>query len=623
MKASSFQTVAIAKSFRHCVVKFVLVVICALSVFGGLGVAGAQEVKLSGRPQLVLDSSPQTIYCVDWSPDGVLLATGTLFGEVRLWDANSGVLLRTLADLTKLSESTNIITLAFSPDGKLLAAGTSLFEIKIWDVQSGKVVHRLEREKGHAAAETGVRVFRAHQNQVTSVAWSPDGKTLASGSDDKTAALWDVETETRLYSLKGHRQAVTRVAFAPDGKTLATVSQELKLWNVSSGAPTGGSDFNGKVPVDGFLGGVDWSPDGTTLALAFEPFMLWDVQAQTVKNEGKIPTEPFLGDNFVARFSPDSSVLGTGHGPASEDVKESNVLLWDAHTSALKRTLRGHQKAVADLTFSPDGKRLASVGLDGTLKIWSLADERPPVTLVPMDGKRSDWIAMTEEGFYDAPDSKAMEKEVAWRVGSQDLPLATFASTFRRPDIVRRLLQPEPIAANSEIGRLLVARSAPPMVAFIAPNEQAKVKGETVAVQVAVSDELAEQKLEFRVNGRPVPVTFSVGEPQEITDANRAQVLAGKPVPASHAVARRYQAMIPLPPGESQILVRAIARDGSGLEGSADIFLERELITARGVALSTLRGDEAREAEKQFQGDLHDKLTRRRKRSEEARRTEM
>ena len=531
------------------------------------------------------------------------MATGTLFGEVRLWDARTGELLRSLADLTKLSENMTMNTIAFSPDGKFLAAGNSLFEIKIWDVESGKRVHRLEQEKGRN--DFAGSVFRAHQNEILAVAWSPDGKTLASGSMDKTAALWDVETETRLYTLKGHKQAVTGVAFSPDGKTLATVSEGLKLWDVKTGAPTGGSELKDKVGEGEIVASVDWSSDGTTLALAFQPFMLWDVRAQTMKNEGKIPDEPFRGDNYIARFSPDSTLVATGHGPVSEDEKESNVLLWDARTSELKRTLRGHKKAVGDLAFSPDGKRLVSVGLDGVLKIWSLLDDRPPVTVVPFNGKRSDWLAMTEEGFYDAPDSDAMSKEVNWRVGSQDLPFETYAPMFRRPDIVRRLLQPEPIAANSEIGRLLAARSAPPMVAFIAGDTKEKIKGETAVVQVAVSDELAEQKLEFRVNGRPVPVTFSVSEPQEITDANRAQVLAGQVVPASHAIARRYNATIPLPPGESTVLVRAIARDTSGLEGSADISLERELTTARGVALSTLRGDEAREAEKQFQGDLY------------------
>ncbi len=597
MKMFSFSISGIAKSLSHSGLLLEFALICALAFPSR--VVWAQE-ELSGRPQLVLDSAPRSIFCVDWSPDGKLLASGTSFGAVRLWDAHTGALLRALEDVTKLSESTTVNTIAFSPDGRFLALGNNLFEIKIWDVQKGQVVHRLQQEKGRSNV-LGM-VFRAHQNQILSVAWSPDGKTLASGSMDRTAALWDVAAEMRLYTLQGHKDAVTGVAFSPDGKTLATVSEEMKLWDVQSGAPKGGLDLKGDIDAGADIGTVDWSPDGKTVALAMTPLLLWDVASQMVSNAGKISTAPFLGDNFVARFSPDSSVVATGHGPVAG---EGSVLLWDAKTSQVKRTLRGYKKAVGDLAFSPDGKRLVSVGLEGELKIWSLQDERPPVTLVPFDGKRSDWLARTEEGFYDAPDSMWIEKEVKWRVGAQDLPFETYATTFRRPDIVRRLLQPEAIAANSEIGRLLATRSAPPMVAFIAPATKEKIKGETAALQVIVSDELAEQKLEFRVDGRPVAVTFSVGEPQAITDANRAQVLAGKPVPASHAIARRYSATIPLPPGESTILVRAIARDTSGLEGSADISLERELVTTRGVALSTLRGDEKREAEKQFQGDLH------------------
>ena len=336
MNMFSFSVVEIAKSL-------VCATIIALALLGSIRVGLAQEEKPSGRPELVLDSTPQSIFCVDWSPDGKMLANGTRFGAVRLWDADSGALLRTLEDLTKLSESTTINTIAFSPNGKFLAAGNSLFEIKIWDVQSGKVVHRLQLEKGRD--DFRGMVFRAHLNQILSVAWSPDGKSLASGSMDQTAALWDVAGETRLYTFKGHTDMVAGVAFSPDGKTLVTLSESMKLWDVQSGVPTGGLELKGDIDVGADIGTVDWSPDGTTVALAMTPLLLWDATTQMVKNEGKIPATPFLGDNFVAKFSPDSSLVATGHG------QTSNILLWDAHTSQVKRTLRGHKKSGGGFGF--------------------------------------------------------------------------------------------------------------------------------------------------------------------------------------------------------------------------------------------------------------------------------
>ncbi|HEX9995565.1 MAG TPA: caspase family protein [Abditibacterium sp.] len=572
-----------------------------ISMFAALGIsflmmsghfsAQAQEVKPSGRPQPVLQTTPKAIYCVAWSPDGKTLATGTRFGAIRLWDARTGALLRALEKIESLSRHKTINTLAFSPDGQTIASGNDYGEVQLWNVGSGEMVRRLEQGIGS----------RAHRGEIFSLAWSPDGQTLATASQDKTAALWDARNGALISTLKGHKTLVGGVAFSPDGKTLASVAEKLNLWDARTGTPRSEWPLETQEQTSSSHD-VAWSSDGTKLAIARFPLVVWDVATQKSQT-GKIPIFP--GDIWAVAFSPDGKTIATAHGPESDDRRECDVLLWDSRTLEPRQTLRGHKKAISDLCFSPDGKSLASVGLDGAVKIWPLLGNRPPVSLVPMDGNTSDWIALSEEGFYDAPDSKSMASEIKWRVGNQEWPLETFAPTFHRPDIVRRLLQSEPIAPNSPLGLLLAARSAPPSVAFLPAGEKEKVQGETAVVQVAVSDELADPRLEFRVNGRPVTVSWSVGPPQTISDSNRAQVLGGKIAPASHAVARHYNATIPLPPGETQILVRAIATDASGLESAADFTIKRELTDARGMVITSLSGAAAREATKAFQGDLH------------------
>ncbi|WP_444881614.1 WD40 repeat domain-containing protein [Hyalangium versicolor] len=144
--------------------------------------------------------------------------SGALDGrEDDLWGAAHSL---SGAPTPTVSASSPYHSVAYSRDGRLLAAdcGSS---VQLWDMESG----------------TLLRVLQEHEGQVMSVAFSPDGKTLASGSDDATVRLWDADKGTQRRVLKGHSSSVRSVAFSPDGKTLASGSDDAtrRLWNIASG----------------------------------------------------------------------------------------------------------------------------------------------------------------------------------------------------------------------------------------------------------------------------------------------------------------------------------------------------------------------------------------------------
>ena len=241
-------------------------------------------------------------------------------------------------------------SVAFSPDGKTLAAGSGDKTVRLWDVETGKLL----------------RTLTGHGDVVRSVAFSPDGKTLASGSIDKTLRLWDVRTGNLAATLKGH--SLKSLAFSPDGQTLASGGHDktVQLWDVARKEQR--ALLKGHT---GCIEGIAFSPDGKTVASSSEDstVRLWDVEKkalrQTLRGHG--------GEVDSVAFSPDGKILASGS-------KDKTIKLWDPRTGDLRLTITGPAVRLESLAFSPDSKTLASGsgGPEALIRLWEVSKLRKP-----------------------------------------------------------------------------------------------------------------------------------------------------------------------------------------------------------------------------------------------------
>jgi RNA polymerase sigma factor (sigma-70 family) len=299
----------------------------------------------TGRPIQRLPLSGFANTCAI-SPDGKILLTG---GDLRLIDMNKGTLVGRLYG-GGYEDST--APMVFSPDGRMIAGPKPDWgrpasgPIHLWEVTTGKIL----------------RTFQGHKESVTTVAFAPSGKLLASGGGDKVVRLWNSANgeETKRLEVDGD---VDSVAFSPDGKTLAAAEGEgktcrIQVWDIETGK------LVHRLEIDELPGNtlILFSPDGKQLAAKFGTgrIQLWD--PRTGRELGR-----WQGPFFIRSmaYSPDGKVLAC--------AAESAIRRWDTATGKEIDPPAGHTSPLWSIRFSPDSKTLISCGSDGRILEWDLA----------------------------------------------------------------------------------------------------------------------------------------------------------------------------------------------------------------------------------------------------------
>jgi WD40 repeat protein len=286
----------------------------------------------------VLHGNGNPVQAVAYSPDGQLLASGGGWysgedGALTVWDAQTGERLWTQNFLT-------VYTVAFHPDGQRLASACADGKVRLHDARTGQQLLEL----------------KGHEGKVHGVAFSPDGRQLASGGRDLTVRLWNVETGQLVRTFQHHSRYVWRVAFSPDGRSLASGDREgvVHLWDPQSG--TVWRSFAGFVNCRALA----FSPDGSWLALGYfsKELVLWDL---TRKDSTPLVRHPNAGPILSVVFTPDGCLAWSS--------QRGSIKIQDLRTGMDQYIFRGHEDWAYAVALSPNGRRLASAGKDGTVRI--------------------------------------------------------------------------------------------------------------------------------------------------------------------------------------------------------------------------------------------------------------
>jgi WD40 repeat protein/energy-coupling factor transporter ATP-binding protein EcfA2 len=229
---------------------------------------------------------------------------------------------------------------AFSPDGKIIASGREDGTIELLYQDGNSVIPPLKGENGG----------------VWSLAFSPDGKIIASGYEDGTIKLWDLQGRLIVPPLQGHESYVYSVAFSPNGQIIASGSfdKKMRLWSIS------GKPIGEPFKHESYVTSVAFSLDGKIIASGSfdKKLRLWNLQGQLIH-------PPLLSSKEInaLAFSPEHQMLATGH-------YDGSIQFWSLQSLKIERTFSAHDKVISSIVFSPDGSQLMSGSWDNTIRFW-------------------------------------------------------------------------------------------------------------------------------------------------------------------------------------------------------------------------------------------------------------
>ncbi|MEQ8786084.1 MAG: M56 family metallopeptidase [Pirellulaceae bacterium] len=445
----------------------------------------------SGGELRQLTGHSDELRCVAVSPDGSQAATGGFDKSIVIWDLNAGRLLRRLEGHRR-----SIWSIAYSPDGKLIASGGQL-DAMLWDVDTGNSLKTISvgsqmsaitfsadgeslfTGQNNAAlaqwdVETGELIWRktAHTARITGACATPDGRHLLTGGLDGAVYKWDLRDDASPIRLATHsaespeKNRVTALALSPDAVSIVTAGADgmVRRWNLDRELSDSSADLVRQWRVPGLtptaklvlrrtltpsfeqVWCATFSPDGKRLAVGGRNkerrVLLYD--AHTLKD----PVSIDVGHDLVmcSAFSPDGRRLAIGSGAA--------LKLWNVERRELEATLKGHTKSIRMISFSPDGRRVATAGDDGKTIVWNAAEGKQLLSISSQDGLAFYCVAYSPDGRMLATGGGDWKTRQKTAVKLWDAETGRLLKTLPDSEEVTNGL------AFSPDGKLLAARAA-------------------------------------------------------------------------------------------------------------------------------------------------------------------
>ncbi|MDX2290144.1 MAG: caspase family protein [Hyphomicrobiaceae bacterium] len=498
--------------------------------------------------------SPQALA---FSRDGRLLASGSFDGSIKLWDPQSGALLRIISATTsntyawddnkdvneaKMDEG-DARSVAVSPDGRLMATGRGFGGVKVWDATAGRMIADVpgftspmqftpdSREllaasgqgKGFAlldpASGSVIRTFEGHAKPVLSIAVSADGGRFLSGSADNTIKLWERATGKLLRTLTGHDFFVTGVAFVPGGDQVFSTGPMggCRIWNIAEKASWMSriGSLLTRDQIATFACNENRGTNGKAFSLSQDArFLAMGVDDEKAIGNTTIriyaaetgqPLRDFVKPHKTQvtslAFSSDGSMLLSG----SQDPEIKLWIFEKGNYQALRtvKTFRGHAGDILSLAFMPNDRRFISASQDGTLRLWDI--ESGSTVLRMMSRRSGEWLALTADGFFDA----SREPDAMMHIvrGFDVTTIGQVHQSLYNPDLVRETIAGD---ANGEVREAakvvnldkVLASGPAPTVAILPRLEGNRAMGDLVTLQARIIDRgKGIGRVEWRVNG--------------------------------------------------------------------------------------------------------------------------
>jgi len=370
-----------------------------------------------GNLPMMLIGHEASVNSIAYSPDGLLLISGSDDGTVRLWDTRTGQ--EVISPLC--SSEGNVTSVAFSPRGKLVAAATITGSVHLWDFKTNR---------------PPMTPLPGHGEGAACVAFSPDGTLIASSGSDSVIRFWIAETGELLAALKGHTERVPAVAFSPEGNILASASYDgsVRLWDVHTREQMGIAFSH----IDSWAISLAFSPDGSALAVGFAAAR--EIQVWNTDHKSGIISVIKTGEwPYSVAFSPDSQCLVT------RDANGMTLWSWRSGQK-LSTLLSGCVNAVS---YAPDGLHIASASEDRNIYIWKPNISQDTIQTLRVHSGGVNAVALSLDGCTIASASEGGTIGI-WDAQSGEPVLSPFIGHH---DVVNSVI----ISAD---GRLIVSASA-------------------------------------------------------------------------------------------------------------------------------------------------------------------